>query len=239
MKVGRYLLYLLIGGIIGGMIGTSIGMLSDGNTFGILHFASYNFTIIVTIIASLINIGLILAIWKASQTSLKYKHKTENASDANLDQYEQKANLTFMRTGTLYYITILGALLNIFIIALGNGPSSILFLVIVPFILTLIPSTMLGFFYRKFDTRMPKQGEANYTERILQNMDEGERHITLESMFKVYHVNISLIMVGAMFLGIFSITTGINQAVGIGILIILFAYNTFGYMLKVRKFYKS
>ncbi|MDT0705498.1 DUF3169 family protein [Staphylococcus haemolyticus] len=239
MKVGRYLLYLLIGGIIGGMIGTSIGMLSDGNTFGILHFASYNFTIIVTIIASLINIGLILAIWKASQTSLKYKHKTENASDANLDQYEQKANLTFMRTGTLYYITILVALLNIFIIALGNGPSSILFLVIVPFILTLIPSTMLGFFYRKFDTRMPKQGEANYTERILQNMDEGERHITLESMFKVYHVNISLIMVGAMFLGIFSITTGINQAVGIGILIILFAYNTFGYMLKVRKFYKS
>ena len=46
-------------------------------------------------------------------------------------------------------------------------------------------------------------------------------------------------MVGAIFLGIFSIITGINQAVGIGILIILFAYNTFGYTLKVRKFYKS
>ena len=50
-------------------------MLSDGNIFDILHFASYTFTIIVTIIASLINIGLILAIWKTSQTSLKYKHK--------------------------------------------------------------------------------------------------------------------------------------------------------------------
>lgn len=88
MKVGRYLLYLLIGGIIGGMIEALIGMLSDGNIFGILHFASYNFTIIVTIIASTINIGLILAIWRTSHTSLKYKHKTENASDANLDQYE-------------------------------------------------------------------------------------------------------------------------------------------------------
>ncbi|PNZ69378.1 DUF3169 family protein [Staphylococcus croceilyticus] len=239
MKVGRYLLYVLIGAIIGGIIGGAIGRLSDANIFGSLHFASYSFTIIVTIIASLINIGLIFTIWKTSKTSLEYKHKTKNANDANLDQYDQKANLTFMRTGTLYYVAVLIALLNIFIVALGNGPASILLLVIVPFMLSIIPSIMLGFFYRKYDTRMPKQGEAKYTERVLQSMDEGERHITLESMFKVYHINISLIIIGAMFLGIFSIITGINQAVGIGILIILFAYNTFGYMLKVRKFYKS
>ncbi|HGI6545274.1 TPA: DUF3169 domain-containing protein, partial [Listeria monocytogenes] len=33
--------------------------------------------------------------------------------------------------------------------------------------------------------------------------------------------------------------TGINQTLGVLFLIILFIYNAFGYLSKVRKFYKS
>ncbi|ERH35820.1 hypothetical protein SEQU_04720 [Staphylococcus equorum UMC-CNS-924] len=68
-------------------------------------------------------------------------------------------------------------------------------------------------------------------------MDEGERHITLVSMFKIYHINLTLLIIGGMILGLFSLITGINQLLGLLLIIILFIYNAFGYMLKVRKFY--
>ena len=97
---------------------------------------------------------------------------------------------------------------------------------------------MIGFFVRKYDSRMPKQGEKQYTEKVLEIMDEGERHITLVSMYKVYHINISLLIIAALFLGLFSIISGINQTIGLFMLIILFCYNAFGYLLKVKKFYK-
>ena len=70
-------------------------------------------------------------------------------------------------------------------------------------------------------------------------MDEGERHIAIVSMYKNYGVNLVLLMFAIIFLSIFSIDTGSNQTLGILFLIIIFAYNSLGYMLKVRKFYKS
>ena len=45
--------------------------------------------------------------------------------------------------------------------------------------------------------------------------------------------------IGIMTLGIFSITTGMNQSLGIILFIILFIYNSLGYLLKVSNFYKS
>lgn len=45
-------------------------------------------------------------------------------------------------------------------------------------------------------------------------------------------------MLGVVLLGAFSIRTGINQSIGLLILIVLFVYNAFGYTLKVNKFYK-
>nr|WP_272108713.1 DUF3169 family protein [Staphylococcus sp. NRL 22/194] len=70
-------------------------------------------------------------------------------------------------------------------------------------------------------------------------MDEGERHITLISMYKNYQMNIVLLMIAIILLSLYSIDTGSSQSFSIFILIIIFVYNSLGYMLKVRKFYKS
>lgn len=67
-------------------------------------------------------------------------------------------------------------------------------------------------------------------------MDEGERYITLVSLYKVHQQNIVLLFIGIMMLGIFSITTGMNQSLGIILFIILFIYNSLGYLLKVSNF---
>lgn len=238
MKVGRYLLLVLVGGIIGGIIDLSFGIFENNGHFSSISFASHEITIIVCLIASLINIILTLVLYKVQKNALTFKSKMNHDIEGQqADEFEEKANMMFMRTSFIYYVQILISLICMLIIVMVNASEGDIFYPIIPYLITIIPSLMIGFFVRKFDSRYPKQGEAQYTEKILDIMDEGERHITLVSMFKIYHINLTLLIIGGMTLGLFSLITGINQLLGLLLIIILFIYNAFGYMLKVRKFY--
>lgn len=239
MKLKRYSLFVLIGAVVGAIIGFCFGMFEDRNLFEIVKFTSNQIVVVISIIATVINIVLTFLVYKVQQQVLKYKSLMEtDINDQQADDYEKLTSLKFMRTSTIYYIQILVSLITIFILALGNASNSYIVWAIIPFIITIIPSLMIGFFVRKYDSRMPKQGEKQYTEKRLAIMDEGERHITLVSMYKVYTINISLLIIATLFLGLFSIISGINQTIGLFMLIILFCYNAFGYLLKVKKFYK-
>ncbi|MCE7782311.1 DUF3169 family protein [Staphylococcus xylosus] len=239
MKVGRYLLFILLGSIVGGVIGSTISVMEYTNLFSNITI-SENSPIIVTIIASVINIILIFVLHKVQRDAIKFKSKTnQSLEDAQADLFEEKANIKFLRSNFIYYIQLSVSFITMLIYTVSNNTNEMsVFYAIIPFLITIIPSLMAGFFVRKFDSRYPKQGEARYTEKILEIMDEGERHITLVSMFKTYHINLVLIMIGVVLLGAFSIRTGINQSIGLLILIVLFVYNAFGYTLKVNKFYK-
>lgn len=238
MKVGRYLLLILLGAIVGGVIGTFFGMFEDRNLFSIIQFSNSSIEITIITLASVINIVLTFVLYRVQRKALQYKKQMNNKiADHSADDLEQKANINFLRTSFIYYTQVLISLLTIFFIVLGNNTDLLLIYVIIPFVITCIPSIMIGFFVRKFDSRYPKQGEAKYTEKILNLMDDGERHITLVSMYKIYNINMVLIVMGAMFLGLFSLISGINQLIGLLILIVLFIYNGFGYLFKVRKFY--
>ncbi|MCE7785327.1 DUF3169 family protein [Staphylococcus xylosus] len=239
MKVGRYLLFILLGGIVGGVIGSTISIMKYTNLLSNITI-SENSLIIVTIIASVINIILIFALHKVQRDAIKFKSKTNHSlEDAQADLFEEKANIKFLRSNFIYYIQLSVSFITMLIFTVSNNTNEMsVFYAIIPFLITIIPSLMAGFFVRKFDSRYPKQGEARYTEKILEIMDEGERHITLVSMFKTYHINLVLIILGVILLGAFSIRTGINQSIGLLILIVLFVYNAFGYTLKVSKFYK-
>ncbi|MBO3065057.1 MULTISPECIES: DUF3169 family protein [Staphylococcus] len=239
MKVGRYLLLTLLGGIVGGVIGIFIGLYDSTRTFLNFELPSYNIAIITSIIASILNIILTIFLHKIHKDALKYKTKMkENLGGYQTDELEEKANLKFMRSSFIYYIQVLISLVTLLVIVSVDADSTVTFYAIIPYLITIFPSLMIGFFVREYDSRYPKQGEAQYTEKTLQIMDEGERHITLISMYKTYHVNLTLIIIGAIILGIFSMVSGINQFVGLVILIVLFIYNAFGYLLKVSKFYK-
>ncbi|MCM3518689.1 DUF3169 family protein [Staphylococcus xylosus] len=254
MKVGRYLLFILLGGIVGGVIGSTISIMKYTNLLSNITI-SENSLIIVTIIASVINIILIFALHKVQRDAIKFKSKTNHSlEDAQADLFEEKANIKFLRSNFIYYIQLSVSFITMLIFTVSNNTNEMsVFYAIIPFLITIIPSLMAGFFVRKFDSRYPKQagffvrkfdsrypkqGEARYTEKILEIMDEGERHITLVSMFKTYHINLVLIILGVILLGAFSIRTGINQSIGLLILLVLFVYNAFGYTLKVSKFYK-
>ncbi|MGW7876226.1 DUF3169 family protein [Staphylococcus xylosus] len=239
MKVGRYLLFILLGGIVGGVIGSTISIMKYTNLLSNITI-SENSLIIVTIIASVINIILIFALHRVQRDAIKFKSKTNHSlEDAQADLFEEKANIKFLRSNFIYYIQLSVSFITMLIFTVSNNTNEMsAFSSMIPFLITIIPSLMVGFFARKFDSRYPKQGEARYTEKVLSIKDEGERHIILVSMFKTYHINLVLIILGVILLGAFSIRTGINQSIGLLILIVLFVYNAFGYTLKVSKFYK-
>ncbi|RIM70142.1 DUF3169 family protein [Staphylococcus xylosus] len=239
MKVGRYLLFILLGCIVGGIMGSTISVMEYTNLFSNITI-SENSLVIVTIIASVINIILIFVLHKVQRDAIKFKSKTNHSlEDTQADLFEKKANIKYIRSEIIYSIQMSVSFITIFIFVLANKNNEMSsFYAIIPFLITMIPSLMVGFFARKFDSRYPKQGESRYTEKVLSIKDEGERHIILVSMFKTYHINLVLIMIGVVLLGVFSIRTGINQSIGLLILIVLFVYNAFGYTLKVSKFYK-
>ncbi|MDN8760052.1 DUF3169 family protein, partial [Staphylococcus aureus] len=90
------------------------------------------------------------------------------------------------------------------LIVFGHGSNIDVLYATIPYLLSIIPLMMTGFFNRRFDSRYPKIGEKKATEKTLALMDDGERHITLVSMYKNYQVNLALLMIAIIFLGIFS-----------------------------------
>ncbi|PTU87094.1 DUF3169 domain-containing protein, partial [Staphylococcus pasteuri] len=63
MKVGRYLLLVLLGGIIGGAAGYLIPTLNDMGFFNKILFTNQNSIMVVCFIATLINIILTVILY--------------------------------------------------------------------------------------------------------------------------------------------------------------------------------
>lgn len=240
MKIKRYALLCLLGGLVGGIIGYIIGAINWEKLFNYAQFANFKVVLYTTIVTSLINIILTVYLFIVQNASLHYKAKIDaNISDDLADTYENKSYIKSLKVRFIYTMQLIVAFIAILIPVIGNASENHIALIMIPFIITIISSIMIGIFYRKFDARYPKLGEKRYTEKAFNIMDEGERYITLVSSYKVHQQNIVLLFIGIMTLGIFSITTGMNQSLGIILFIILFIYNSLGYLLKVSNFYKS
>ena len=158
MKVKRYLLLLVLGGIIGGFVGSSMGSIS---TFlSNVNFAHIHFGLITCIIASLIIIGLTFYLWKVQKDALKFKNQSLNSiEDDDADLFEKKSNLNFNKSSIIAYIQLIISFVALLLIVFGHGSNIDVLYAIIPYMLTIIPSIMLGFFNRRFDSRYPKIGE--------------------------------------------------------------------------------
>lgn len=240
MKVGRYIGLLILGGIVGGIVGLIIGWGEDINISEFLFFANLSNSIIITAISLIIILILGIFAFKYARNAYFYKKALEkDISEDNVDTYEQKSSIHFIEAQKLLLASYGIAFLNLFIIVLGHGSIEVYFIALIPFFVVVIWGTINGVYARKLDSRMPKVGDKNYTEKRLSVMDEGERHIKLKSLFKVNAVTLSLVIVGILFLYFYSMATGDNQSIGMLVLIIIFIYNSLTYTFKVAKYYKN
>lgn len=126
-------------------------------------------------------------------------------------------------------------MLLIFVVGQAEANGILFFLI--PFFVSGIFNTQFTLFNRRFDDRMPKIADKNYTEKRLEILDEGERHIELIALFKTYAINLSILILAIIFIGSYSIATGINQSFSLLLIIAIFIYNAFSYLLKRRRFY--
>ena len=238
MKVGRYIFFIIIGGIIGGLIGSNIERV--GTFIASTNFSGSRLNLIICVSTSLLILALMLYQWYVQQRSLKYKYMISNVDDgSDIDHYEKQATLDYNKVHIIAHLQLAIGFIAIFFIALGNAAPNEFFYALIPYLLTLIPSLMLGFYSRRFDALLPKIAEKHYTGKALALLDEGERHIVLISMYKNYQVNLVLLIMAIVFIGIFSIYTGLNQTPGLLALIVIFIYNSLGYLIKLRQFYKA
>lgn len=240
MKVWRYLSFLFLGGVVGFFISLLLTGIDFQHLIQHIDFMSEQFMIISCIIVTLCIVGLTLWQYQTQKVALKLKSRVDYQTEIEeTDTLENQANMKFLKVSIIVYVQYFISFVYFFILALGNEGDTALVTAVIPFLFTIIPAIMVGFFQRKFDRRLPKMGEAKYTEKTFQIMDEGERHITLVSLYKVYHMNLSFIIIGVILLSFFSLVTGINQFLGILFMIVLFAYNAFGYLWKVSRFYRE
>lgn len=231
---------LILGGIVGGIVGLMIGWSDDFNIKKYLYFADFKNSMIIS--ATSLIIILILGIFALKYSRAAFHNKSQlekDISEDHADTYERTYNIQFVNAQILFLVSYAIAFLNLFIIVLGHGSQESFIIAFIPFIVAVIWGPINATYAHKLDPRIPKLGEKNYTEKRLSNMDEGERHITLKSLFKVNAVTISLIIVGIGFLYLYSMITGDNQSIGMLVLIIIFIYNSLTYTFKFAKYYKN
>ncbi|UEX90173.1 DUF3169 family protein [Staphylococcus ratti] len=238
MKVVRFLVMVLVGGLIGGLIGLLFSYTDHLKLFTQFKMTDPSTIHMIGILFLIIIVALLIWAFYTQKKVLKQKRLLDsNIEDEATDNIERKAALYFLNVSFLMFTSYVVVFLLFFIYVLGNVPSIYVFYPVSGFLLASLFSIPYGFFVRKYDSRYPKQGEKEYTEKTLSIMDEGERHITLVSMYKVYHINISLLIISIIILGIYSLGSNNNQTLALFVLIVLFIYNVFGYLLKVRKHY--
>ena len=85
------------------------------------------------------------------------------------------------------------AFIAILIPVIGNASDNHIALIMIPFIITIISSIMIGIFYRKFDARY-LNWERNITLKKHLILWTKERYITLVSLYKVHQQNIVLLL---------------------------------------------
>ncbi|WP_419790945.1 DUF3169 family protein [Staphylococcus chromogenes] len=171
--------------------------------------------------------------------TLKYKQQLDRyIEDDQADGMETRASLSFLYVSLIIYAEYVVTFLLLFVYVVGKVDVGYLAYPLFIFLLVALSTIPYGFFVRRYEPRFPKLGEKQYTEKTLAIMDEGERHITLVSMYKIYHMNLQLLMLAILILGFYSIQSGSHQFLGMAILIVLFIYNAFDYLFKVRRYYK-
>ncbi|HCY8974251.1 TPA: DUF3169 family protein [Staphylococcus aureus] len=237
MKILRYIGYLLLGGLVGGIIGGILGNF-DGLGIENLTFATHNNVVVISNIATIIIILIEIIVLMNQRRALKYKRLVdEEVDNEETDQYELLANRHVLNGSILSILQTVIALLVLLIFVVGQAEVNGILLFLIPFFASAIFNTQFTLFNRRFDDRMPKIADKNYTEKRLEILDEGEHHIELIALFKTYAINLSILILAIIFIGSYSIATGINQSFSLLLIIAIFIYNAFSYLLKRRRFY--
>ncbi|MHD0381924.1 DUF3169 family protein [Staphylococcus simulans] len=234
-KNWKYAGKIALGGLAGGCVGLYFSFLSEQSR---LPLFGPNETIISTVITTLLIFIIgVLMVHQLSQAK-NYKHLSEE-DEALGDHYDTLANRKQFIASVLNNLGLFIVIANIILVTIFKAGDNYWGLTIIPFLITSIFSVVYQIYLPKLDERMPKVNDEHYVDKLIKAMDEGERHITFTSLYKLFHFNLAALMILILLLAFYSAVTGHTQTLALIILFIVFIYNVSFYYVKIYKYYKS
>lgn len=234
-KNWKYAGKIALGGLFGACISLYFSSLSIHSR---LQFFGPNETILSTAITLFLSIVVGIVMIRQLSQAKHFKHLSEE-DETLADHYDAQANQKQFYASILNHAGLFVVLLNIIIVTIFKTSGNHWGITVIPFLVTSIFSVWYQIYLPKLDERMPKPNDEHYVDKLIEAMDEGERHITFSSLYKLFQFNLTAFMVIILFLAFYSAITGQSQTLALILLFMAFVYNVVFYYAKIYKYYKS
>lgn len=106
-----------------------------------------------------------------------------------------------------------------------------LFLVI-SLVLSFIKPTLIRIMYP--ERSFPSPNDKDYSKKLMEISDEGERHVMLQGLYKSFNSVNSLLMLGILLLLFYSLASGASQLFGITVIAVILLFTNIQYILSVK-----
>jgi len=217
----------LLGGIVGGLI--SVFIVSGGFTLPLYEIATEMTFVFLGIAFLLTVVGFIKLSQLKRQSLHQLSGEDEDLQEENLYKMYSDASLAINMS---LILSIVGAC-----VAIITEQSIIIQIISVPVILIPIIGTPLVGNYIKYVypyREIPSYNDKQYSKKMFEMSDEGERHIMLQGLYSAFNLTNVLLLCSLLLCMFYSVASGESQLFAILIIaIILITVNT-QYMLKVR-----
>src|SRR5699024_217494 len=84
------------------------------------------------------------------------------------------------------------------------------------------------------DRDLPSSTDSNFSDKLLQASDDGERHIMLEGLYKTFNTMNATLFVGLILLMMYSISTGNDQIFGMIVIAAVLIISNVKYVTSIR-----
>ncbi|MGE6630620.1 DUF3169 family protein [Bacillus sp. NPDC077027] len=181
-------------------------------------------------------ISLILTIWSfagVSQMKKKASLSLSGEEEDTLDewQYKKYSDVTLANNSSTF--------LSIIAISIAVITQQHIWLIVITGILfvtaticTYVAGSVLTLVYP--ERHLPKVSDVNYSKKLLETSDEGERHVMLEGLYFTFQ-SMNILLIGAMFiLTLYSIGSNHSQLFSIIIIGLILTILNAKYILRIR-----
>ncbi|WP_158698100.1 DUF3169 family protein [Staphylococcus simulans] len=230
-----YGLKLLIGALIGFFGVYFFEYLSGQSQIQLFDFRRTMVATIITLI-----IVLLIGGWMVNQLHQAKKYKLLSEEDEiHADDYDNRFNQYLFTASILIYICVFIVLANMILATVLKDGDNFWEMTVIPFIVYVIFNLIYQIYIPKLDQKLPKFNDSRYVDKLIGAMDEGEKHVTYSALFKLFHFNLSALIIIIVVLVFYSAITENPQTLALAIVFVLFVYNVSYYYSKIHKYYKS
>lgn len=217
--------------VLGAAIGF-FGVMAVLNTKIEIQLDEYAFpaSIVLTIIS-----GVFILVSVAMYLNIRSIASKELSGDEE-DMAEGKMYRRYSDISLLMNIALVLSLVILSITLLTEQPLWIVYTAGGLLIVSLIIIQMLpGITKHMYPERnLPSVGDKDYSQKLLELSDDGERHVMLGGLYKAFLTTNVLVLGGILFLMVYSLATDNSQLVGIFLLSLIWIISNTQYIINIR-----